>query len=396
MAWVRGIERVMFFYVSVTVFIAVSCASDEPGGRGRIYGRQSEKVGEMALELDAESSSEIFLAQYLEKQGQEWLFTLNHLINAINIYTLPEGRLSRKVYVSREGPNGVRQIQGFLALSPDSLLVLPRGNLSGAILVDTGGTVLDGTPLEGAEWAGNTFINHVSNANCPPVYHNGRFYFVQYPMFDLFDPANISEQYEFSLVYDARDKKLNGGDIHFPPAYHRNTWSVWATLLGQAKGHDDWFVFNWPFSNDLFVTDFETEKWVDASVFPRPVLPRPFSGQPDLSAELQMMLENVAYRRLYYDPYRRLYYRFASLPISFSPREHRDYRAFDAQPLKVITLNQDFEIIAETKLPGGTYDIRACFVGRSGLYIPRIDNPDHRLDEDRLTYSIYRVSQMSE
>jgi len=103
------------------------------------------------------------------------------------------------------------------------------------------------------------------------------------------------------------------------------------------------------------------------------------------------MLEHVTYKRLYYDPFRRLYYRMALLPTAYSADRHRDYRAFEEQPIKVITLDERFEVIAETALPNRTYGITACFVGRAGLYIPQINAQNEDLDEDVLTYSVYQI-----
>jgi len=390
--WTKSI----YLFILSLAFLGFSCAPDPSSPTRRNYEYQLSKESEVTIELDSESSSEIFLAQYMEKGDQEWLFTLNHLINAINIYTLPDGQLNRKVYIPREGPQAVLRIQGFLAFSPDSLLILPRGHLKRSILVDSTGRVLDEKPLKGAEWGEDRFINHASVASCPPIYYQERFHFVKYPSFDLYNPANMDDQYEFALIYDTNTEQLEGGGIHFPPDYQQKIWSPWATLLGQVKGHGNWFVYNWPFRPDLYVTDFQSGKWVDASISPRTSMPESFSSVPDEKANVRMMLENVTYRIVYYDPFRQYYYRFASLPIPFSAREHRDFRAFDDQPLKIVTLNKDFEIIAETRLPGRTYDVRACFVGKSGLYIPQIQSAKDQIDEDHLIYSVYQITPISQ
>jgi len=106
-------------------------------------------------------------------------------------------------------------------------------------------------------------------------------------------------------------------------------------------------------------------------------------------ADIRQVVENKSYIRLFYDPFRKLYYRFARLPITFDPAKHRDYYAFDYQPLELSVIDTAFQIAHVSQLPPKTYNVFGCFVGPRGLYIPRNNVFNPELTENELVYDVF-------
>ncbi|MFQ5447803.1 MAG: DUF4221 family protein, partial [Saprospiraceae bacterium] len=90
-----------------------------------------------------------------------------------------------------------------------------------------------------------------------------------------------------------------------------------------------------------------------------------------------------SYYCIIFDKYRRLYYRFATLPLSEDEYNTADRRH---QPT-IIILNEDFKKIGETVLPKRGFNYRMIFLNNMGLHIGK--ESEYRKDESKLTFGIF-------
>ena len=103
--------------------------------------------------------------------------------------------------------------------------------------------------------------------------------------------------------------------------------------------------------------------------------------------------ENPLYTHVLYDKYRNVYYRFVELPYELqddeSPFEEPKGREFS-----VIVFDRNFQIIGETKFPGGKYFYKMSFVGRDGLYISENNLANPEFDEDKLVFACFKLEDI--
>ena len=152
-------------------------------------------------------------------------------------------------------------------------------------------------------------------------------------------------------------------------------------------------VCSFDFYDSIMVTDnLKDVKWYNAkSKYLKSMKPNVDNHTNDLNALIKYM-EKPKYFHLLYDKYRDVYYRFAIMPCELAKNESPyDYFAPKAREFSVIILNNEFEIIGETKFPGNKYFFLMSFVGKDGLYISEnnLANPD--FDEDKLVFSCFKL-----
>ena len=73
--------------------------------------------------------------------------------------------------------------------------------------------------------------------------------------------------------------------------------------------------------------------------------------------------ETPKYWHIMYNKYRNVYYRFAEMPYKLAPNES-PYDEPKGKEFSVIVLNEDFEIIGETRFPGKKYFYKNEFCGK--------------------------------
>lgn len=376
-----------FFYLLLLMSF-IGCAEVEMEKNDYPFALKEENT--LILPIDNETSYEIYLPFFYEKDTLERLYTWNHFTNGINIYNLKTLKEEPKIKINREGPQSIKSIQGFTVLNEDSIIVYSRGHIFRSLLVNGKGEVIADKvfpkPLE------KSLFNHLSNGHAPTVLHKNQVCFIQYPLMDLSDPANINDEFQFEVCYDLATKKRIDKGVTYPESYQGRIWGTFNHLLGRAKGHDNHFVYSWPAEERLFVTDFEgNEQWVYAGIDEgKGKTPRAFANRPNPEEVLTTMVYNYSYRSIYYDKYRKVYYRLALLPMD--ELKSNDYTAFSYQRFAVIILNEAFEKIGEVLLEKEKFNYESCFVGKEGFYIPQTYPENPKLNENKLIYSIFKLT----
>lgn len=384
--------RVTTLFICVFALGLTFCSSKND----RTYPYQLSKIDRISFPLDHESAYEPAMIQYVESEGEELLYVQNNFINGINIYSLTKEELNKKIRIPKEGPNSVWYLQGFTVLNKDSIYVFGRGTLTQTLLLNSAGETISSLDFseEVAERVG--IINHISTTYAPTIYHDKKLYFTVWPDVDLGDPKNINNSHSFELAYDFRSKELKQEPIHFPKLYHNKIWSIYNFGHSRTKGHRDLFVYSWNISDSILITNFKDHwQWHNAKADGFKDKAKPFQKQPSLGdgTEIAQAIEHDSYPRLWYDAYRKVYYRIGLKAIEYNKNKHKGYKASNFQPITLIVLNEKFEKVAETRIEDKVYSWRQCFVGKKGLYIPESHPENPHLKEDEINFSVFALEK---
>jgi hypothetical protein len=97
------------------------------------------------------------------------------------------------------------------------------------------------------------------------------------------------------------------------------------------------------------------------------------------------------YESLVYDPYRRVYYRFAYPTVTFETDEELRALRISPGPFVVMVLDENGDILTERRFEAGTYFPTNFFVGKRGLYISlnHPDNPDN--EEIKMSFGLIQL-----
>ena len=115
--------------------------------------------------------------------------------------------------------------------------------------------------------------------------------------------------------------------------------------------------------------------------------------QQDTEQGPRLYLELPRYGDLIYDPYRKVYYRFAYPKVSLDRNTNWWGKAvYGRKKFSVMVLDEDFHVVGETLFPEGIYNSFVFFVNEDGLYISR----DYKIgtaeqSEDYLTFELFQL-----
>ncbi|HMO40668.1 MAG TPA: DUF4221 family protein [Saprospiraceae bacterium] len=359
------------------------------------------KAGELTLPLDYDASVEIFLSTCVQDdEGGEKLLLWNHIKNGIDVYKVEsqEAILQHKIRIPVEGP-GSLIMQGFSLLGKDSIAIFPKGKLSGGILVNFAGEVIpNDLALNKIRSFGKSgsyddfLLAHTSNNTSPTIYFDNKLFFFRLPLADLSKPENINTNFDFEYIFDLNTRTGAGGNIHYPDMYHHKIWSINALACSRTKGHDDWFVYSWDMMDSLLITNHKGKTYqvyAGTDKFSRyKLLKKPFVTKASLEEQLQVVMDNFVYKKIIYDPYRKVYYRIGLQPMLYTPDELMPIYIY-FKPIVLILLDHNFNKIGEVQLPAELYDTRGIFVGKEGLYIPQTNLRNKALSENVIVFSRY-------
>lgn len=376
--------------------IAIICLACQNSSESDDFVRSKalKNTGTVSLNLDANTSFEFQNVRYFTNDTLEWLFTLNLNTNGLNIYDLKEEKLVSQFSVPLTGPNALPEINGMTVISPDSIFIYQKMILSKINVVNYKGETLNQIRIDSTFIAsdGNEYpaiINQQANTSSPTIYKNNKLYFTRWPNFALSKPENISGNYFVEGYLDLNTLTIDMLPVSFPKWMQNKGWNGTFLLHGKTMNEKGEFIYNFQGDDSLTVHRMNGEvDRVYAGLSGDNLNKEPISNK-DKSRSVEELITTTIYWGLVYDKYRKLYYRMADKPINFMPR-HRSNLAVYQKPLSVIILNEDFEKVGETDLPEDTYILYGHFVGKEGLYIPRL-NPEYEdFSEDQITYSIYQ------
>jgi hypothetical protein len=176
--------------------------------------------------------------------------------------------------------------------------------------------------------------------------------------------------------------------VNYPEQYSKYNWAGGNTYrVPFYTLNDSSMVFS--FSADHYVTEYSLHTGVQKRHYAgsREIkeitsLQETKGSRIDPEKEMTWYMYNSAYLSVFYDKYKKSYYRLAHLPLI------GDYKLGDKirKPINVIVLDTDFKYVGEVRLPENLHFemMTNCFVTEEGFYIQVTTG-----DEDKMTFYCY-------
>ncbi|MES1220149.1 MAG: DUF4221 family protein, partial [Bacteroidota bacterium] len=171
----------------------------------------------------------------------------------------------------------------------------------------------------------------------------------------------------------------------YPDIYKNDTWSIYFKFVfGAYNPEKKFFLLSFPADRNIYITD-KDGKILDTkfagSIYQTTDIPPTSSGKKnDVPSELRdkHYYQNICYRYIMYDKYRKVYYRFCEQPMN-------DYipGGNNMKQMSAIILNENLEVIGEFLFPKGKKFIPGImYVSSEGLHVLKLDQ-----NEDILSYT---------
>lgn len=366
-----------------------------------------EVTGSKIFYFDDRSTPEIFSMQYFEHNDSSFLAVANRNNNSVDFYDFSKGRLFKRVDIPvNDAPYTLNNMQGIYVHNADSVFVYARGGLQKTLLTGLHGR------LTSAEWYGAKpidhfpLVNHLSTTTAPTVLHNKKIYAAQYP---YPPPKELESRFSkpfietYEVSYDIKADSISFLPPFIPEVLQNGYWpGMYASLGSRVIDRHGRFVYDWQMLPYLYVTDYQGTSfkvWAHREgdkLYSPPAGKEPKKeGEKTTQDDLRLALAHTNNQATLYNSYQDVFYRIANLDIPFNPDKHQTFTSFDLQPIVLLALDSDFNILSSIELPAKTYRIFFGIPTPEGLYLSRFNAYNEDITEDQVQFDLITLKKAS-
>lgn len=336
----------------------------------------------LEYEIDSDSEVPIFNLYTFEDNGTEYLTFSNRHSRTILIYELLSGKFVKKVEFAGEGPNGIGQwLYGYLMTDFNHIYV-PSAHKETIFLTDTTGVFKDKIIYSYTEDGLNTLRAYYNNIDNVQLTFIGDSLYIPQSLNNSLGEDKWVKESPVSVVVDMNNGKVTRFPMNHPPLLPdrevRKTLEGGVAYSQVYNGKD--FVYSFTMDEKLYQVNPQTGNYETFPVKSRYLPELKFRKSPeDFAQVLKKNCETAHYGNIFYDKFRKVYYRFAcpetelGANLNYLKILHTGKKEFS-----IMILDEEFNILGETKFPAFTYVPHICFIREDGLYI----STSHFMRED--------------
>lgn len=369
-----------------TSLLLFACSGGDKNKRTILI--KSDKV--LSFTIDDNTKTKItVLFPYTGSDGKEYLTFQNSGKNEIQIYDMRTEELAFKLEPEVNGENGIGFLRGYTIKNRDSIFVSTQGKAE-ISLIDYRGKVKNRYRYDKTE---DGHLLHYGAINSfrykPIIFHENKMYIL--PTGNRWGATN-----PVSSVIDLETKTVHALQGFQYPSMPKTDNR--AKMLGKEADfsrcfNGKQFVYSFSFREDIFVTDINHDSVKSINVKSKYI--NQISERDDYgNLTFKDMVAESNYGNLFYDTYRKVYYRVAYPGAELEKGINGlDLLEYGHRNFSIIILNEDFEIIGETLFPDYTYNSRLMFVREDGLYISTSHFMNPNYSDDILSFQRVDLSR---
>ena len=330
------------------------------------------------------------LFPYIEKDKEYLTFASD---KEILFYDLKKGNLLFKTEIKPDGPNGFNGFYGY-HIEDMNHIYLTSGILPFIAQIDTTGKIIKkikyGT-TESGYTVKPTFAS-TSFFNTPMIIVDGQIYITQKPCF--FHPMSKTP---VSIQIDTLSNTMKELPFLFPPLFKDDElgkFSATSSAFSRDFNGKE-FVYSFYFDENIYVASLDHKKIRKIPVKSKYISHLKIEKRnEDMFAGIRREFETANYGNLYYDKYRKVYYRMAYPEINLDNNKSVNYMRLTCLgriKFSIIIMDEHFNIIGETLFPEYQYCPTVLFVHKDGLYICNNHPMEAGFDENVLSFSCFEL-----
>lgn len=324
----------------------------------------------LTLALDSTTANiSPFLTYYddgLSETG--YLFSVNTMSNAMQLYDLDSQRLVRTVRFDVEGERGVGKLESLFVQDFDNILLFPS-QANRIFLVNATASIFEKLEYEIPEVYTNAQISSSFFAGTPYLKNGYLTVKTKYPGNYRAITNEELAKVHVAYIIDLRARKSALLPHYFPPDYYAQGMKhVEFSSVHSPLGA----VYSFFGDHHLYYADQINQplqkKEAKSQYFNQTIAAFPATG--DRQDRAQYYAASAHYGSLLYDRYRKVYYRFCYPEVDIDDiqalRTHVQY----PQKFSILMLDEQLNIIGETLFDNNKELVpQNAFVGKKGLYL---------------------------
>lgn len=349
-------------------------------------------ISRLIIPLDSISNYEFNIIQLTRYNGYEQLVNLNKVANTLDFYKVSDGQLINRIFLNLDEKFGTFIPQGFYYHNEDSIFVFPQMTLNGTLLLNRNGEVEKKYKFPIPEDSNHPMaLNHSSIPSSPTIFYENKLFASIGTLKSTSHGDGIDPNTKKYLVADVKNEEIIlKKDLSYPISYQFKYITNHHAILLREYIKNELIISSYPLLDSLFIYDMDFNlisiKLAKSSYFENFIEVPKNTPAKDYS---KYIVSKSSYGRLMYDTYRNLYYRFVLIGRPFAESEDFEMTSSRKNRFSVLVLDNNFEVINEVTFPGSTYFNYSAFVGKKGLYLPKINSYNKNLSEDYITYDIF-------
>ena len=334
---------------------------------------------ELRFPLDTASNARTQSVCVYPKESPQLMLFHHSSSNIISVYDLKTQKLVSKINFHPEGPNGVgRDIRSMHFHNFDSIFLL--SNLGQQLhLLDSAGT------LKGKFNLANNSAYALLSTTYPAFLKNDVMYLCSYPPTDRRttskDAAIIKLDlltHEINIVF-RRSRQYDRGN------WGRHNYSRVSQYFDETRG-----ILIISFPNDHYLYTVDKSNTIKKYYAGAGLLGNLDPVNEDFLRDDEKIYDHEAtqgfYSTLFFDPWKRLYYR-----IAFNPSESLDM-PIEFGPPSIVILDKDLKKVGEYTLPKDSYVMASSFVTPDGFCL--FNKIKYDANDNYLTYDIFSIQKL--
>ena len=321
--------------------------------------------------IDDETVIPTYNLYTFEEKGVEYLTFSNPLSRVILIYNQHSSELVKKIRFDKEGPNGVgSHIFGYY-IKDFNHIYLPSANKPLIYLTDTTGILKNQIDFSQTEDGLMANKAHYTNLDYTQLVFMGNSLFIPQALNNRLGEKMV-EKSPIGILVDTVSGKTTSFPMNHPYVipYNQRLEAIGGTMVASQIYDGENLIVS--FNKDERLYKIDTQGQVETFLAKSRYIPRlRFPKAPDdFSQLLKKTCEDAEYRNIFYDKYRKVYYRFVSLETELEANEnyHKILHSGKAD-FSIMILDENFKVLGETRFPTFTYVPHICFINKDGLYL---------------------------
>ncbi|PKP39775.1 MAG: hypothetical protein CVT98_00540 [Bacteroidetes bacterium HGW-Bacteroidetes-15] len=202
------------------------------------------------------------------------------------------------------------------------------------------------------------------------------------------------------MNFDLQTQNIEESSVLFPEKYNKGNWAPRQYMVSFTSWGKK-LLLNYPIDDDLYVYDINSNSLTDTVRCVRSrfknheIQPsnRQFTG---IKMHNMYLKQNTFYWSISYIPEQNRFYRIVVHPTDVEEDKITEEKPEIVSPFSVMILDEKFNILAENKFPGKTYDLTDFFVNEKGLWISNNNPENPNFSEDQLSFTLFALGEKKE
>lgn len=367
--------------VFITLFSLLSCSSKQNDKTFYHIKQTDEKIVFHLNDYTTNSlsSSQIFLDDI---SGIEYLVFQNSDFPLLSFYEMNTGKFIKDIKLSLEGPEGIPKFFGFKIKSKEEIYLMDM-NYQGLSVIDWNGKLIK-------RIASKT----VENKSLYIMWGN--------------EVETIDNNLYFTLGINPENERKNR--LKKSPLCAVLKDSILETLPFSyfditGKENDEYiiiyysrcfngkqFIYSMMEADYIFVCNINHDHVKKINARSKYLPHREVPHQLMNNTTPQKIAEEGGYGKIHYDKYRDIYYRIVYPQCTVDPKiDMADYFTFGPSEFAIMILDNEFNIISETKMPKNTFCSDPLLIREDGIYLSESHFLNPTFDENELVFRKFKL-----